>query len=118
MARLNDYQKLMKFHDELTKMSSCVNVLSYDSQVSMPSNGSDYRGELMEMLSIKIAKSMKSKEFLTLLDKIYNDNRYQGDERVIVNDMFDDVKFSNRIPVKLHGQSAKMLAKCNSEWEK
>lgn len=118
MTRLNDYQKLMKFHNELTKMSSCVNVLSYDSQVSMPSNGSDYRGELMEMLSIKIAKSMKSKEFLNLLDKIYNDNRYQGDERVIVNDMFDDVKFSNRIPVKLHGKSAKMLAKCNSEWEK
>jgi carboxypeptidase Taq len=118
MARLNDYEKLMKLNYEIVKLCSCSSVLSYDSQVSMPSNGSNYRGELMEMLSMQIAKSMKSKDFLVLLDKVHSNKNLDDNQRLIVDDIHNDVKFSNRIPVKVHGKLAKMLATCNNEWER
>jgi carboxypeptidase Taq len=107
----------MKEYKEICKISTATSILSFDQQVNMPSNGSEYRAEVLETLSLIVAKKLKSKEFLSLLQKAKEDYS-DADKTIILNDIEESVKFSNRIPLKLHGKLSKLSSKCNSEWEK
>ena len=114
---MTKFELLQKKTAEITKFSAALSVLSYDQQVAMPPSGAEYRGELMETLSVHTAKMMQQKSYLKLLDEVNSDPSLSIDERIIVTDIADSVKFSNRIPVKLHGKLAKIGSQCQAEWE-
>lgn len=108
----------MKEYKEICKLSSAACIVSFDQQTSMPSNGSEYRGDVLETLSLAVAKKLKSKKFLSLLQKAKEEVALDVDKTIILNDIEESVKFSNRIPLKLHGKLSKLSSKCNAEWEK
>lgn len=114
---MRNFEKLMKLNSEITKLGSNYSILSYDQQVNMPQNGSEYRGELLEMLSINIAKKLKSKKFNQLIEDCLKDSSLTSDELIIVKNIEEYTKFSNRIPVSLHGKLSRISSQCNSEWE-
>ena len=114
---MTKFDLLQKKTAEITKFATVLSVLSYDQQVSMPPSGSEYRGELMETLSMHTAKMQQQKGYLKLLDAVNSDPILSSDERIIVTDIADSVKFSNRIPIKLHGKLAKIGSQCQAEWD-
>lgn len=114
---MRNFDKLVLINNEIQKLYSCATILSCDTQVNMPRNASDYRSEVMEMLSIKMAKEKQHKKYKDLIELVKNDSTISTDERIIVESIDESVKFSNRIPVKLHGKLQKMITKCNTEWE-
>lgn len=108
----------MKMYSKIEKISNAISTLSFDQQVNMPLGGAEYRGEVIEELSMQIAKTYKSKKFLSLLDKSINEVTIGSDEHLILKDIEEGVKFSNRIPLKLQSKITKLQIKCNVEWEK
>jgi len=115
---MRNFEKLMKIESELTKFGNTYSILSFDQQVNMPSNGSEYRGDLLELLSVTLAKKMKSKKYTDLIQASLIDPETTADELIIVKRIEETTKFSNRIPVSLHGQLSKIQSQCSSEWEK
>lgn len=115
---MRNFEKLMKLYNEITKIAVTGSVLSYDQQVNMPENGAEYRGGLLEMLSIDVAKKIKSKKFNSLISECLKDPSTTADEMLIVKDIEETAKYSNRIPVSLHGKLSKVGSQCSAEWEK
>lgn len=114
---MRNYENLMKMYSEINKISAAYSILSFDKQVNMPVNGSEYRGDVLELLSVTIAKKMKSKKFVKLIEDTLTDLETTPDERFIVSRIQEQTKYSNRIPVSLHGQLSKIQSQCSSEWE-
>src|SRR5574344_1300360 len=114
---MTNFEKLMTKWDIIKKLSNCSAILGYDEQVGMPQNGFSYRSDISSLLSTMIAKNLNSRRFLKLIDACKNDS-LTLDQTIILSDIEDTVKFSNRIPVRLHGQLSKMASVCHSEWEK
>lgn len=114
---MTNFNKLMKLWEDIVKVSTMSAILGYDEQVGMPSNGASYRGDLSSFISTMIAKKLQSKKFLSLIDLSKNESLSE-DQKIILNDIEECVKYSNRIPVKLHGKISKQSSVCHSEWEK
>lgn len=114
---MTNFEKLMTKWDIISKLSNCSAILGYDEQVGMPPNGFSYRSDISSLLSTMIAKNLNSRRFLKLIDACKNDS-LTPDQTIILSDIEDTVKFSNRIPVRLHGQLSKMASVCHSDWEK
>lgn len=110
------YDRLIALDSEINKIGNCASILHFDMATAMPPSGSEYRGSLMEMLSITSAKMMKSKKFLETIGQAKGEN-LSDIQRINLADIEDSVKFSNRIPVSLHGKMAKSASECHAEWE-
>lgn len=115
---MRNFEKLMKIDSEITKFGNTYSILSFDQQVNMPANGAEYRGDLLELLSVTIAKKMKAPTFLKLIEATLSDPTTTPDEKLITERIQEATKFSNRIPVSLHGKLSKIQSQCSSEWEK
>jgi carboxypeptidase Taq len=110
------YDRLIALDSEINKIGSCASILHYDMATSMPPAGSEYRGGLMEMLSITSSKMMKAKKFLKAIE-LAKAEPLTEDQKINVADIEDAVKFSNRIPTTLHGKLARSASECHAEWE-
>lgn len=115
---MRNFEKLMKIDSELTKLSTTCSILSYDQQVNMPPNGSEYRGDILELLSTTLAKKMKSKKFVSLIEATIADPETTPDELLITKRIQEATIYSNRVPVSLHGKLTKIESQCSAEWEK
>jgi len=115
---MSNFEKLMKMYNVIAKLGTTSAILSYDQQVNMPEAGAEYRGDVLEMISISIAKQLKSTKFNKLLQSCLSDSSLSPDQMLIVKDIDNSTKFSNRIPVSLHGKLSKAQSKCSAEWEK
>lgn len=123
-----NFEKLMKHYNQFNKMGQIGSILSFDQQVNMPSSGSEYRGELLELVSINLAKSLKSGRLNGLIHHAKHEANQEiiveelkeeaNNHLLIIEDIEESVKFSKRIPVSLHGKLSKLQSKCNAEWEK
>lgn len=125
---MSKFDILMKQYNEIVKIGAASSIISFDQQTNMPPSGVEYRGSVLEVLSLQIAKALKSKKFLSAIsvakDEVYREStveekKVESAERLlIIEDIERSVKFSNRIPLKIHGKLSKLSSKCNSEWEK
>lgn len=113
---MNKFSAFMKMDTEINKLGSCAAILHYDMATAMPSAGSSYRGELMEMLSIRIAKMTKAKKFVSLLTELSKDSTLSEDQKIIIDRINESVVRMNRIPVSHHGKIAKAESDCHAEW--
>lgn len=111
------YNQLLKLNSEIQKLASLSSVVSFDQQVNMPSNGSEYRSEILETVDTQIAKALKSKKFLNILSKVRTED-LTVEQKAVVSDIEETVKYSNRIPIKIHSKLSKLQSKCYAEWEK
>lgn len=113
---MSNYDKLIALDSEINKIGACASILHYDMATAMPKAGAEYRGGLMEMLSITSSKMMKAKKFLKAIE-LAKSEELSEDQKVNVADIEDAVKFSNRIPTTLHGKLARSASECHAEWE-
>lgn len=125
---MSKFDILMKRYEEISKIGSAISIVSFDQQTNMPVSGAEYRGSVIEALSLQIARALKSKAFLSAIsmakDEVYREFTVEekkvlaAEKLIIIEDIERSVKFSNRIPLKIHGKLSKLSSKCNAEWEK
>ena len=118
---MRSYDKLIKKQSEITKLNSINGILYTDMDKYMSEAGEDYRGELLELLSIQIDKLKKSKNYLKLVEeteKEVENNLLSDDEVINFKEIEKEALYYLRVPSSIIKKLSKINTKCSCEWKK
>ena len=116
--------KLKEFKNYINKINQynqAANILQWDMQTCMPSNGGDTNTEILTMLSSKAFELSVSDEMRDFLDNLTNPeifNNLDSISKKMISECKKQYDDNKNIPPKLYSKYIQVVSQCEQDWQK